>query len=323
MRSLAFLLFVVTVASGCAAQRRGEAPPSATISAGDHQIELRHDGRLRRYLVHVPPGAATARPVMLALHGGGGSGSQFRDDNGLDAVSDRHGFIAVYPDGTGPLRNRLLTWNAGDGCCGFARDRDIDDVGFLAAVIDDLGRRIAIDGRRVYVTGHSNGAMMAYRLAAERAGLVAAIVPVGGAMMVNRFNPSRPVAVLHIHSVDDPRALYDGGLGPPFPGTDNRVMHRPVMAGLEAWARHNGCGPTPSSGTRREGTGDNAGQSVTMIAWSGCRDGGLVQHLRLTGVGHGWPGAEVRAGMRAIIGPGTTLIDAGQEAWTFASRFTR
>lgn len=322
MRLALLPLVGAALVTGCAAQR-GERDVPPILAAGDHEFELRHDGRTRRYVVRVPAGGARAQPVMLALHGGGGSGRQFKDDNGLDAVADRHGFVAVYPDGTGPLRERLLTWNAGGGCCGYARDRDVDDVGFLAAVLDHLAGRHPIDRARVYVTGHSNGAMMAYRLAAERAAIVAAIVPVGGAMMVDGLNPSRPVAVLHIHSIDDPRALYHGGLGPPFPGTEHRVLHRPVMAGLEAWARHNGCTATPMTGERREGTGTNRNQSGTTISWTGCRDGGTVEHLRLTGVGHGWPGAPDRAGMRSLIGPGTTLIDAGEEAWRFASRFTR
>jgi poly(3-hydroxybutyrate) depolymerase len=75
--------------------------------------------------------------------------------------------------------------------------------------------------------------MMADRLAAERANRIAAIVPVAGAVDHERFAPSRRVAVLHIHSVDDPRALYEGGLGPPSPGTDVRSSHRPVMDGRE------------------------------------------------------------------------------------------
>jgi polyhydroxybutyrate depolymerase len=165
--------------------------------------------------------------------------------------------------------------------------------------------------------------MMTYRLAAERADLVAAMVPVGGAMALASLDPARPVPLLHIHSVDDPRALYHGGTGPPFPGTNNRVDHRAVMAGLEAWAAHNGCTTPPSTGAPRRGSGADRDQTVMLVEWSGCAAGGSVQHLRLTGVGHGWPGAPVRPGMRAVIGPGTALIDAGAEAWNFASRFRR
>ncbi len=319
-RRAAPLLVLASVVASCAARQVATSP--AIAGAGDHVYQFRHDGRVRRYIVHVPPGGTTdPRPVMLALHGGGGTAAQFKDEAGLDAVADRYGFLAVYPDGTGPLRDRLHTWNAGPDCCGYAREHDVDDVGFLVALLGDLGSHLTIDRHRVYATGHSNGAMMAYRLGAERADVVAAIVPVSGAMMVDRFAPSRPVAVLDIHSVDDPRALYDGGLGPPFPGTDSRVTHRAVMAGLDAWRRANGCAATPVAGAPIAGRGTNRGQTATMLDWTGCAPGGTVRHLRLTGVGHGWPGAPVRPALRRLIGPGTTLIEASDSAWAFASRF--
>ena len=119
-------------------------------------------------------------------------------------MADAAGFIAVYPAGTGGLPRTLLTWNTGTDCCGFALEQDVDDVGFLVAVVDDLDSRTEVDSRRVYFTGHSNGGIMAYRIAAEAAERVAAIAPVAGAMMQNEFSPSRAVPLLHIHSVDDP-----------------------------------------------------------------------------------------------------------------------
>jgi polyhydroxybutyrate depolymerase len=299
-------------------------PRAPGLAPGDHAFELHFKGLLRRYIVHVPPDTGDAGlPVMLALHGGGGSGAEFKRDNGLDPVADANHFLAVYPDGTGPLRSTLLTWNAGTNCCGWAQTHHIDDVGFLLAVLDDLGRRAAIDRHRIYVTGHSNGAIMAYRFAAEEADAVAAIVPVSGAMAVASFHPSRPVAILDIHSVDDPRALYTGGWGPPFPGTNSRVLHQPVMQGLAQWATNNGCAPEPDSVGTIVGSGPNAGQSVTELRFRDCREGGEIEHLRLRGVGHGWPGSTVRPALRQLLGPGTTLINASDEAWRFASRFRR
>ncbi|MGQ0430655.1 MAG: alpha/beta hydrolase family esterase [Gammaproteobacteria bacterium] len=308
----------------------GPAPASAatdaaTLPAGEHAFTLAHGGRTRSYLVHVPRSLDAARPapVMLALHGGGGQGAQFKRENGLDAVADRHGFIAAYPDGSGRFAGRFLTWNAGDHCCGWALEHQVDDTGFLAAVLADLSRRTPVDARRVYVTGHSNGAMMAYRFAAERADLVTAIVPVGGAMDLAEFRPSRPVAVLHIHSVDDPRALYAGGLGPPFPGTETRIHHEPAVPGIERWARFNGCRLPPVPGDTRRGNGRDRGQSAARLVYDGCGRGATVEHLKLTGVGHGWPGSDARRGMQRVLGPGTKLVNASGEAWAFASRHSR
>lgn len=293
------------------------------LEPGNHTFALRHDRRERRYIVHVPPGLREPAPVMMALHGGGGNGADFQNENGLDAVADRHGFVAVYPEGSGVLPNRLHTWNSGDSCCGFALDRDIDDVGFLRSVLDDLATRTNIDSGRIYVTGHSNGAMMAYRFAAEAPELVTAIVPVGGAPDIVAESLTPSVAVLHIHSLDDPRAIYEGGEGPPFPGTERTVNHEPVLAGVQDWAVLNECGAEPSLGPVTAGTGANEGQTVMTLEWTGCAMGGQVSHMVLTGTGHGWPGTEVGPFWQERLGPPTTLVDASEEAWLFASGFER
>jgi polyhydroxybutyrate depolymerase len=294
--------------------------PSAPPGPGDHVFSLRHAGRSRTYILHVPSRTSGPRPVVLALHGGGGDADGLKDYAGLDAVADREDFLVVYPNGTGPLPRRLLTWNAGE-CCGYAMNQRVDDVGFAIAVLDDVSRRVSVDSRRVYATGHSNGAMMAYRLAAERAGRIAAIAPVAGAYNLEPLAPERPVAVLHIHSVDDPRAIYNGGSGPPFPGTTVRSSHRAVDAGLERWRRRNGCSPRTRVAERRNGTAATGGadQSATLLAWEGCPPGGQVSHWRLTGVGHGWPGTRLGARREEIAGPSTRLIIAADEIWAFFS----
>jgi poly(3-hydroxybutyrate) depolymerase len=204
-----------------------------TIAAGDHEIMLRHDGRRRTYLVHVPPGPQSApMAVVLAFHGGGGNASGFERYAELDRVADRERFLVVYPNGTGPLPNRLLTWNAGDGCCGYALTNRVDDTGFAVAVVADLERRVRIDRKRIYATGHSNGAILSHRLAAER-GFVAAIVPVAP------WTRSRAFArrTGHRSTVSAIPGALCGGLGPPFPGTDNRVQHQPVRRASTAGSR--------------------------------------------------------------------------------------
>jgi len=286
---------------------------TSPLTAGEHTITLRHGGRERSYIVHVPRAAAGRQPlpVVLSFHGGGGWAAQQQDSTRLHLLGEREGFIVVYPNGTGRFDNRLLTWNAGS-CCAYAMKERIDDVGFVAALLDDLGRRTPIDRSRVYATGFSNGAMMAHRLASERPDLVAAIAPVGGSMVLERREPRAPVPVLHIHSVDDPRALYEGGLGPPFPGTNNRVTHPPVNESLERWAKANGCA---SSGKvveiRRSGS-----DSAEKISFAPCSSGAELVHWKLHGPGHVWPGAKPTT-RQNLTGPATTVIDANEEIWKF------
>jgi polyhydroxybutyrate depolymerase len=308
----------------------GQAPPAARapaarLAAGDHTFRLQHGGRNREYIVHMPRGADAqkAMPILLAFHGGGGEAEQYKQSAGLDAVSEREKFVVVYPYGVGALPRRLLTWNAGE-CCGAAMNRNADDVGFAIAVLDDVIRRTSIDQTRVYATGHSNGGMMAYRLAAERADRIVAIAPVAGAYNLGTFAPARPVAVLDIHSVSDPRALYNGGMGPPFPGTTVRSSHRPVMEGIGRWTRYNKCGDSTITETRTGQAGtNNAGQTAMLITWRRCASGGDVAHWKLSGVGHGWPGDSSAAARERIIGKPTSLISAAEEVWKFVSKVKR
>ena len=307
----------------------GTAPAGAqrvpTLAPGNHQFSIRHDGRTRNYIVHVPPRVAVPAPVLLAFHGGGGNASGFQAYAELDAVSDREGFLVVYPNGTGPLRRILLTWNAGDDCCGYALEHHVDDVGFAVAVVDDLAQRASVDRHRIYATGHSNGAILAHRLAAERSDLIAAIAPVAGSLDLAHFAPTRPVPVLQIHSVDDPRALYYGGLGPPFPGTNSRVQHQPVQAGLDRWIAADGCPTTPDTVEVRHGAAGtpSAGHSATKLVWGPCRGGAEVAHWKLTVAGHGWPGDHSSGVSDRLLGPRTTVVHAAEEVWAFVSRFRR
>ncbi len=331
---LFLFLFVVTL-SGAACQSTPNPDTSAPVlpdevatdagvpEAGDYTIELSHDGRDRSYRIHVPPNLTVPAPVVIALHGGGGTGEQFQTENGMDEVADREGFLVVYPEGTGVLPDRLHTWNSGFNCCGYSQRRNIDDVGFLRAVIGDLPEHAPVDPDRIYMTGHSNGSMMSYRFAAEAADLVAAIVPVGGAMAVNDFGPSESVPVLHIHSVDDPRGLYGGGEGPPFPGTDSTVFQEPVIPGIEQWVAANGCDDTFEIVETATGSGESSEHTMERLVWVGCNDGVRVEHVRLTGTGHGWPGVTVDRVWQSLLGEPTNVVNASELVWEFASQFSR
>lgn len=311
MRALVLLVALLAAAPAAAAERFPR--------AGNYDLKL----GARTYIVHVPREAAARAPlpVLVAFHGGGGNSTGFAKYAGLDRVADREGFVVVYPDGTGRQGRRLLTWNAGT-CCGQAQTAHADDVGFTLALLRDLARDLPIDRTRVYATGHSNGAMMAYRLAAEAAERVAAIAPVAGMMVVERFAPARPVPVLHIHSVDDPRALYRGGLGPPFPGTDVRSRHQSVEGGLARWLIVDRCSTEPREAESRRAPAGQGEHTADLLVYEPCESDAAVAHWRLTGAGHGWPGHASPLPER-LMGPDTTVIDAAEEVWKFVARFKR
>ncbi|MGH8642143.1 MAG: extracellular catalytic domain type 1 short-chain-length polyhydroxyalkanoate depolymerase [Burkholderiales bacterium] len=312
----AVFLFAVTFVSSAAA---------AGLEPGDHQFSVTHQLLRRSYLVHVPPHAAAGKslPVVVNFHGGGGHASAQKHYSRMDQAAAREGFIAVYPNGTGGTGKWLLTWNAGL-CCGSAAASRVDDVGFVLALLDDLARRTPVDPSRVYATGNSNGAMMAYRVAAEASHRIAAVAGVAGAMTLQGFAPELPMPLMHIHSVDDQRALYDGGLGPAFPFTNTRVLHQPVDAMLRLWLAHNQCPAPPQVTGPITGRADapDASHTATRYTYGPCRGGTEVVLWKLTGAGHVWPGG-VQDFLPLLLGKGTTVIDANSEMWGFFSRFRR
>ncbi len=312
-----FLLLVVLAG--------GTGPACAGLAPGDHEFALTHDGMRRSYLARVPPQARAGAPlpVVLNFHGGGGNAQVHKWYTRMDETADREGFIAVYPNGSGGIGERFLTWNAGN-CCGLSVVGGVDDVGFVLAVIDDLGRRAAIDRTRVYATGLSNGSMMAYRMAAEAADRIAAVGGVAGAMTLARFAPARAVPVMHIHSVDDERALYGGGFGPAFPFTNTRVFHHSVESTIGKWIKHNRCPAQPAATETVAGAAgtQDEGHTATRVAYRPCREGAEVVLWKLAGPGHVWPGGQ-RDYLPLLLGTSSAVIDANRELWRFFRQYRR
>jgi polyhydroxybutyrate depolymerase len=270
--------------------------------AGTAEYSLTVDGRERHYRAHTPAGGAAGRPVVVFLHGGGGTGELFERVTHMNTVADEAGFVVVYPDGSGRLGDKLLTWNAGD-CCAYAKDRNIDDVGFVRALVDDVTTRLGTDRDRVFVTGFSNGAMMTHRLGCELADRIAAIAVVSGAMNLDTCRPSRRIPVLVMHGTADTAVPYDGGPSSAEFPTAGTWTNRSVRHAVDFWTAHNACAPTPTE--TRDG-------EVTRTAYSCERD---VTLYTIEGGGHGWPGGEkVRPN---AVEPAPPRPDASRVIWNF------
>ncbi len=202
------------------AQAAPSSLPQPLEKAGDYTFSLTHKDLTRKYRVHVPRSYDPAKPtaLLVSLHGGGGDMDHQADDShyGQISASESEGFVAVFPNGYSRLPSgKLATWNAGT-CCGAARDQRVDDVGFIRALIARLHQQLNIDSKKVFATGMSNGAMMAYRLACEMGDTFKAIAAVAGTDNTTTCQPAAAVSVLHIHAKDDDRVLFNGGAGQAF-----------------------------------------------------------------------------------------------------------
>jgi polyhydroxybutyrate depolymerase len=194
---------------------------------------LLFDGLKRTYLVHLPPSydGSSLMPLVVALHYLSGSASSFETITGFSTKANREHYIVVYPNGTG----NPSSWNAG-GCCPPASTNHINDVGFISTLIDTLTKHYKIDSTRIYAAGFSNGSKLAYRLAAELSNRIAAIAAGSGQMTLTTINPSRGVAIIHFHALNDLSVPYNGN--PVFP---------PVDTVLAVWARINNCTSVPDT----------------------------------------------------------------------------
>lgn len=281
--------------------------------AGDETLRLRHDGLGRQVIVHVPDKPAKALPLVLVLHGAGGNPRRMAAWTGMNDTADRHGFIVAYPGGVG----MVSTWNAGN-CCGPAERRGVDDVDFLRQAVAAIARRWDVDRRRVYVAGMSNGGMMAYRMAAEAADMVAAVAVVEGTMTLDSLPAGPPVPILHIHSLSDPRVPFEGG-------NRGRMRFPAVEQVLAAWRRRDGCPQTPFASKERPMTWRSPDGGVLHEAssrrYGPCRNGTEIMLWLLKGPGHVWPGALGKEPIPAFLGAKSNVLNANEVIWDFFARY--
>jgi len=274
------------------------------LGPGNRWVTLEFGGRERTCLVHLPTryDGQRALPVVLVLHGGGTHAEAAELMSGFSRKADREGFIVAYPNGTGRLKDRILTWNAGN-CCGYAMDNRVDDMGFIRTLIERLERDFKVDSSRIYVTGISNGGMMAYRLAFELSDKIAAIAPVAGALNIDG-QPTQPVSVIIFHGTDDEHVLYEGGKPKKQADWHSRV-DRPVSYAVEFWVKHNGCATRPQRTEK--------GNIITET-YSGGRNGSEVTLVTIRGGNHSWPGGPHIA---AFLDKPTPEISATDVMWEF------
>lgn len=249
---------------GCGARppvAPGATAPQALVSAG----------RFRTYLLHVPApyDSRHHHPLVIVAHGHGRSAQESRV-LGLDGLANRDGVVVAYPQGLrGP--DGRTGWDT----FGPTADRGVDDVAFVADLVDRLSATTCLDRRRVAIAGLSNGGGLANLVACRLADRVDAAAAVAGAFYVipGGCHPSRPVPFLDVHGTADSTVPYAGSRAHGLLPVDDVVT---------GWAGHDGC--------RGRATTITDDRGVRTVEWRRCRGGAVVEGVLVRGAGHGWPG---------------------------------
>ena len=324
-RALAWLAALGLV--GVAAAQGGGSQSAAAPVEGRNVLVV--DGRERGYELHLPapsgaPSGASGgaegsevadvagAPLVILLHGRGGTGAGMRDITAFDAVADAHGLVVAYPDGI------AHEWNYTRGLPGYEKveDADRDDVTFMAALTEHLVTSLDLDPERTYLAGFSNGGFMTNRVACERPDLFAAYGSVGGAGfggMTQLCVQEPPAAFLIMHGTADPIVPWDGITVRGEDGREAEILMS-VPHSLAYWASRAGCATEGQRSSIPE-TGASPGTRVELLGVGGCATGGQVILVAIVGGGHVWPG--VASLPEETLGRINFDIDAGEMLWGF------
>lgn len=307
VRRLATLALIAV--AGCATwgipRRLAPSPEPGTA-----QLELRVGDDIRTYLLHVPPrpprrfGFSEQYPLLIVLHGSGASGQTIRQLSHLDSLADASGIVVLYPDATRNWLGLQSGWNAG-ACCGAAVRNEVDDVGFLRALIAHVETGLRVDHRRVYVAGFSDGARMTYRAGCEMSAEVAAIGVVAGSLVEPSCKPARPVALIAFHGLADSEVGFGDSSFTPSPRPEVAAPV-PIPPAVRFWASSNDC---------RRATVARSSPSVTRTTFAGCAADVVFYGIEMGG--HAWPGGDPDGGDGD---PPTREISASSEILRFFLR---
>lgn len=254
---------------------------------GDITLDLDVGGVARKAYVHVPASyMQKGTMVVLNFHGLMSNAGQQMAWSKMNPASDKHGFIAVHPEG---ISN---SWNA-KVCCGGAAQNDVDDIAFVKALVAKLEADWCIDPKRIYATGMSNGGHFSYRLACLMSDVFAAVAPVSGQLLELSCNPARPIPVLHIHGTSDTIVSYE------------HSGYRSVAESLAVFQQDYGCAGA-AKGAPWFDKGD-----TKCASFNGCA--AELAHCRVEGGGHTWPG-----GIETFVfGKTSTDLDATETIFGF------
>lgn len=308
------LLIVVLCYSPIAAAAQKKVLKSGFLSLS----LVTHDGR-RTYVAYIPStyDSKKALPLVLMLHGGGGTGRAAIWETGWAEKAESEGFVVAFPNAVPPDSTRAShfssnpqLWNDGSGRF-YSEQKAVDDVAFINATLDDLISRYAIDRRRIFVTGFSNGASMSFRVGAELSSRIAAIAPVAGACWLESIHLKRPVSMCYITGTADPLNLIDGGKPKLANGASDDVRAKakpPVRTSIQKWLSAIGSTSKPTKVSDVNG--------VHTESYGPDQNGAEVAYIAVAELGHTWAGGKSLL-PEHMVGKTSNRINATDVIWTF------
>lgn len=289
-------------------------------------------GEQRWYRIYRPKGLPPLPAAVVLLHGGGQSMRKiFRPYAGGTRawveVAERHSFLLIVPNGvnpeTGDAKGDNQQWNDLRPAT-VRRKSPADDVSFIAALLDWAGAEYGIDPRRVYVTGASNGGMMAHRLLIETPERFAAAAGFVTALPadVPLARPPLPTPLLILNGTEDPLVLWQGGM---IPGRRGRT--KSVEDTLGWWVEANRADPARKVEKPLPDLDADDGCRIFSTFYPAAEGGAPVLFLKVEGGGHCMPSRNHHLAdnfiVRRWIGPECRDAEGAELAWDFMSQFQR
>lgn len=247
--------------------------PDAGPVAGELPGNLGPAERPARLSVPAAHDGVTPLPVLVSLHGYGGSGTLQNAFLGIARAGNERGMYVITPDGTPDSSSRRF-WNATPACCDFAGDT-VDDVAYLTSLLDELEALAPVSD--IYFFGHSNGGFMSYRMACELSPRISAIVSLAGSDYISESScvPSEPVSVLQIHGDADATISYLGSGGYPS-----------AAATVARWAARASCSSEPQAGEALDLESSISGAETSVSVYADGCSGAEAALWTMAGGGH-------------------------------------